>query len=240
MKISRQKKLKANSTNKKHLKISKSFGGRVSSINSTKIQGSHLKTGKAVSLTILKSSTFLLSKTRRRGSDHSIKEEPLGDQNISRLQTSKESNIMDNNNNKQDPRIKKYNTEPERIYYHCTSLRRLLKERKDIELLQSLENSLRQQNLFKDKEKKEGCYRCGDKSHWIKDCTQPENYKKKPPYGECYYCHSPSHWVPNCPHIEKALSDENMPSTSSQQEQEETSSSSMTTTKRKTITFSIC
>ncbi len=34
---------------------------------------------------------FLLSKTRRRGSEHSIKEEPLGDQNISRLQTSKES-----------------------------------------------------------------------------------------------------------------------------------------------------
>ena len=137
------------------------------------------------------------------------------------------------NNNKQELGVKKYYTEPERIYYHCTSLRRLLKERKDIELLQSLENSLRQQNLFKDKEKKEGCYRCGDKSHWIKDCTQPENYKKKPPYGECYYCHSPSHWVPNCPHIEKALSDENMPSTSSQQEQEETSSSSMTTTKRK-------
>ena len=84
-----------------------------------------------------------------------------------------------NNNNKQELGVKKYYTEPERIYYHCTSLRRLLKERKDIELLQSLENSLRQQNLFKDKEKKEGCYRCGDKSHWIKDCNQPENYKKK-------------------------------------------------------------
>ena len=50
-------------------------------------------------------------------------------------------------NSKQYLGVKKYYTEPEIIYYDCTSLRRLLKERKDIELLQSLENSLRQDNL---------------------------------------------------------------------------------------------
>lgn len=69
--------------------------------------------------------------------------------------------------NKQAPRIKKY-IEPENICYHCTSLRKLLIEMNDIQLLHSLEYSFRQQNLMKTPDKIV-CYRCGDASLWIKE-----------------------------------------------------------------------
>ena len=91
MKISRQKKLKANSTNKKHLKISKSFGGRVPSIKLNEDTGITFENWQSCVANNPEVINFLLSRTRRRGSDHSTKEEPLGYQNISRLQTSKES-----------------------------------------------------------------------------------------------------------------------------------------------------
>ena len=58
------------------------------------------------------------------------------------------------------------------IYYHCVSLKKLLSQEEQA-LMQSLEDSLRQQD------------------------------KLRPPYGECHHCHDTGHVIGDCPEAKK-------------------------------------
>ena len=128
-----------------------------------------------------------------------------------------------------DPRLNKY-SDANSIYYHCTALKKLLKEN-DRKLIQPLEISLKEQGLLKPpygycyncgsvdhwtasctEEKKKtttnkppngNCYNCGSPDHWTASCTEEKKKTtKKPPYGTCYNCGSPDHWLPSCPHTD--------------------------------------
>ena len=103
-----------------------------------------------------------------------------------------------------DPRMTK-TEDPKSIYYLYSPLKNSYL--KVIQLIQSLEDSLKQQGQLKPPFGK--CYFCKDPTHWIGDCSEakkPRNQstvateKKKPPFGQSYNCGSPSHWAPDCPH----------------------------------------
>ena len=101
-----------------------------------------------------------------------------------------------------DPRMTKVK-DPKSIYYQYSSLKKLLSE-EDIQLMQPVEDSLKQQDQLKPPFGK--CYFCKDPTHWIGDCpeakkprSQQATEQKKPPFGQCYTCGSPNHWVPDCP-----------------------------------------
>ena len=103
-----------------------------------------------------------------------------------------------------DPRMTK-TEDPKSIYYLYSSLKNSYL--KVIQLIQSLEDSLKQQGQLKPPFGK--CYFCKDPTHWIGDCSEakkPRNQsivaieKKKPPFGQSYNCGSPSHRAPDCPH----------------------------------------
>ena len=117
-----------------------------------------------------------------------------------------------------DPRMKKVN-DSKSIYYHCMSLKKHL-SKEDQELMQPLENSLKQQDKLKPPYGY--CYHCKDPGHWLSDCPEGQNYreqqlssteKKSPPYGHCYLCGLTDHWAPQCPKKDEDFSSD-QPSTS--------------------------
>ena len=73
-----------------------------------------------------------------------------------------------------DPRMTKVE-DPKSIYYQYSSLKKLLSE-EDIQLMQPLEDSLKQQDQL------------------------------KPPFGKCYFCKDPMHWIGDCPEANKRRS----------------------------------
>ena len=103
-----------------------------------------------------------------------------------------------------DPRMTKAK-DPKSIYYQYSSLKKLLSE-EDIQLMQPLEDSLKQQGQLKPPFGK--CYFCKDPTHWIGDCPEAKKPRsqstvateKKPPFGQCYNCGSPNHWAPDYPY----------------------------------------
>ena len=94
------------------------------------------------------------------------------------------------------------------IYYHCVSLKKLLSE-EEKDLMQPLEDSLRQQDKLKPPYGE--CHHCHDTGHWIGDCPEAKKLreqqmstdKKKPAYGQCFICGLVDHWAPNCPKREE-------------------------------------
>ena len=139
-----------------------------------------------------------------------------------------------------DPRLNKY-SDANSIYYHCSTLKKLLDEN-DRKLFQPLETSLQEQELMKPpygscyscgsaehrtasctenkttttKPPYGNCYKCGSPDHWTGSCTEKKTTAKKPHYGHCYRCGSTDHWLPACPHKDSEQSDETKPSTSEQ------------------------
>lgn len=87
-----------------------------------------------------------------------------------------------------DPRLSKYN-EPKSIYYHCTSLKKLLDD-DDREIFKPLEMSLRKKNLLKIPFGR--CYVCQSTEHWANECDRKN-------LNLCYACGSEEHFVSSCP-----------------------------------------
>ena len=134
-------------------------------------------------------------------------------------------------NKSTDPRMTKVK-DPKSIYYQYSSLKKLLSE-EDIQLMQPLEDSLKQQGQLKLPFGK--CYFCKDPTHWIGDCpeankprSQQATEQKKPPFRQCYTCGSPNHWAPDCPHKNEMES-----SSTLEKQQPSTSTESSTSRKRK-------
>ena len=73
-----------------------------------------------------------------------------------------------------DPRMTKVE-DPKSIYYQYSSLKKLLSE-EDIQLMQPLKDSLKQQGQL------------------------------KPQFGKCYFCKDPTHWIGDCPEAKKPRS----------------------------------
>ena len=89
-----------------------------------------------------------------------------------------------------DPRMTKAE-DPKSIYYQYSSLKKLL-SKQDIQLMQPLEDSLKQQGQLKPPFGK--CYFCKDPTHWTGDCPEAKKprsqstvatEKKKSPFGQC-------------------------------------------------------
>ena len=134
-------------------------------------------------------------------------------------------------NKSTDPRMTKVE-DPKSIYYQYSSLKKLLSE-EDIQLMQPLEDSLKQQDQLKPPFGK--CYFCKDPTHWIGDCpeakkprSQQASEQKKPPFGQCYTCGSPNHWAPDCPQKNEMDSSSVSPSSTLEKQQPSTSTESST------------
>ena len=102
--------------------------------------------------------------------------------------TSDYQGVNMSSNKSTDPRMTKVK-DPKSIYYQYSSLKKLLSE-EDIQLMQPLEDSLKQQGQLKPPFGK--CYFCKDPTHWIGDCpeankprSQQATEQKKPPFGQC-------------------------------------------------------
>ena len=135
-----------------------------------------------------------------------------------------------------DPRMTKVE-DPKSIYYQYSSLKKLLSEI-DIQLMQPLEDSLKQQGQLKPPFGK--CYFCKDPTHWLGDCpeakkprSQQATEQNKPPFGQCYTCGSPNHWAPDCPHKNEMDSSSVSPSSTLEKQQPSTSTVISTSRKRK-------
>ena len=142
-----------------------------------------------------------------------------------------------------DPRMTK-TEDPKSIYYQYSSLKKLLSE-EDIQLMQPLEDSLKQQGQLKPPFGK--CYFCKDPSHWIGDCpeakkprSQQAAEQKKPPFGQCYNCGSPNHWAPDCPHKNEMDSSSISPSSIEKQQPSTSTEISTVATKKMKRPFGQC
>ena len=136
-----------------------------------------------------------------------------------------------------DPRMTKVE-DPKSIYCQYSSLKKLLSE-EDIQLMQPLEDSLKQQGQLKPPFGK--CYFCKDPTHWIGDCPEAKKPRsqstvateKKPPFGQCYNCGSPNHWAPDYPYKNETDSSSISPSSTLEKQQPSTSTEISTSRKRK-------
>ena len=137
-----------------------------------------------------------------------------------------------------DPRMTKVE-DTKSIYYQYSSLKKLLSE-EDIQLMQPLEDSLKQQGQLRPPFGK--CYFCKDPTHWIGDCPEAKKprsqstvatEKMKRPFGQCYNCGSPNHWIPDCPRKNEVDSSSISPSSTLEKQQPSTSTKISTSRKRK-------
>ena len=129
--------------------------------------------------------------------------------------------------------------DPKSIYNQYSSLKKLLYE-EDIQLMQPLEDSLKQKGQMKPPFGK--CYFCKGPTHWIGDCPEAKKPrsqstvatgKKKPSFGQCYNYGSPNHWAPDCPHKNEMDSSSISPSSTLEKQQPSTSTEISTSRKRK-------
>lgn len=122
------------------------------------------------------------------------------------------------------------------IYYHYTSLKKLLTA-EEIQLMKPLEDALKSQGKLNPPFGQ--CYYCKENTHWASDCLklkmdrEQSKSSDKPDYGQCFKCGKPDHWVRDCPEnsVDKQL--DILPAQQNLETQETTTTDSRKTTKRK-------
>ena len=90
------------------------------------------------------------------------------------------------------------------IYYHFTSLKKLLSS-DEIQQMKPLEDALKSQGKLNPPFGQ--CYYCKENTHWASDCLKLKMAREqskttdKPDYGHCFKCGKPDHWARDCPEI---------------------------------------
>ena len=122
------------------------------------------------------------------------------------------------------------------IYYHFTSLKKLLSS-DEIQQMKPLEDALKSQGKLNPPFGQ--CYYCKENTHWASDCLKLKTAREqskttdKPDYGHCFKCGKPDHWARDCPEISIDKQLDIPPTPRCLETQEATTSVTKTTTKRK-------
>ena len=122
------------------------------------------------------------------------------------------------------------------IYYHFTSLKKLLSS-DEIQQMKPLEDALKSQGKLNPPFGQ--CYYCKENTHWASDCLKLKMAREqskttdKPDYGHCFKCGKPDHWARDCPEISIDKQLDIPPTPRCLETQGATASVIKTTTKRK-------